>query len=434
MSHDTVYEVLNSNLNNEPENEIILFSKKYPITNKPGFRFTIYNYDMHISSKKENEEVYKICVQNSVDADFITSMRLNFNLNNSLPIEPYSIIDEIYCNSDNDNDTKIIRLSGIGLLMFDCVYRPDVVYYNNITKSINIPFYEHTYLNLLSPQEKSITLNIKLNEEWELLSSNISNINNDKSFDLATYLHKYTNLQSSINNLHENNIYIKFLNLYNILVSKNKQIPFDSLLIILQKLYDNYNTTTNTTYNMMSLQGEAIYINQNYRIILRNDINYTLISQYHEYSHLIPNNIDSTQNIIRINSRDLSNDKQIFKGDSAALLICCFNKNNCIVDAIDKYELSIQNHIFKLGNWSDLYIHNKIQYKLNLPQPQNFQAQGVGAIFFGKPGIDMTSIINSTMNFNKIDITTLTLTIKPEYIKDISKIHILNHCLNLLQA
>jgi hypothetical protein len=374
------------------------------------------NYSIHnFKINKFKFDDYKFKFEFELNNYISLHKSLQIKFDNSIPCMSCSTVSH----------EKFIKLSGIGLLMYDCVYQPDVIYYNNLTKTINIPFYEHTNVNnTIFIFARNMNINIKLNEEWKLFSSNISNINNDKSFILANYIYKHSQL--SINDLHENNIYIKFLNLYNILVSKNKQIPFDLLLIILQKMYANF-----CPNNIISLQGEGfMYDHSPHGVLLQLQHSYKVISQYYEYSHLIPNNIESTQNIIKINSADFSNDKQIFKGNSVALLICCFNKNDCIVDAIDKYELTINDNMLKQGNWSDLYINNKIQYKLNLPQPQNFQAQGVGAIFFGTQGLNIISIVNSLMNFNRVDTTTLTLTIKPEYIKEISKIHILNQCLD----
>jgi hypothetical protein len=360
-----LFQIISNNLNYINEKltteDVIPFISKRPIINNINSIYETSKFFLRkcnvgeepfrIKKQKEEEEegIYKFDILHHVD--ILTSFKLSFNLNKSSLIVPYSIIDKISFNLG----MGYIRLSGIGLLMYDCVYRPDCVYYNDLSKTIIIPFCEYTYLNMCALPHCNAIFEIKLKKNWR------SNTTDWRS---------------------------------------------------------------NTTDKIMSIQCEGLNLNNNERIIMQQTSHVTSFSVYHEYTHIIPDNIECTQNIIKINSKDY-----VFKGKSVALLICCFNKNDCIVDAIDKYTLTIENNIFKEGSSSDLYINNKIKHKLILPQEKNVQAKGVGAIFFGKPGIDITAIYNSTMNFNKVKETVLTLTIKPEYIKDISKIHILNHSL-----
>jgi hypothetical protein len=350
-------------LNINPE-ENIPFQKSYPIINKIGVKFSITDlFDMNVSEIAK--DLYNLNIPRYTD--IISSVKLTFNLNNSFPISPYSIIDKISLhNLGNEislhSSVTYSKMSGIGLLMFDCVYRPDIVYYNNLTQTINLPFFKYNYLNLISTSLMSLRIKIKLKKNWEMLSS----------YSLKKEKLIYQNSQSQLEN----------------------------------KLYTN---------NIISAKGEGIYINNRTRRILASHDYYANMSVYYEKTYIIPNNTNPTLKL---------NDNKIFKGKSIGLLICCFDKNDCIIDAIDTYILTINNKCIK-GNSYDLYINNKIKHELTLPQEQNIQAHGVGAIFFGKPEIDIIYGLDFDNILNKV---VLYVTIKPEYIKDISKIHILNHC------
>lgn len=320
-----------------------------------------------------SRECYAECVIPRL-FDQITNARVIFADDCS---NPYHLVESCILYIQNMlapslSDCAVYKISGDGLLLYDAVFRPDIINHNIKTKSLLIPHFDNQRFYLAKLSRTELKLCVKLKD-----------VNlNDIKLALAQSIKR----------------------------QEFARLPPE----ILDNIGKHYDPADYDPYkSVLCCQYNGIWFPFSYRNKLQKRWNHLNYVGYEEISITRSTGLKINKDNISI---DLNFDCKVF-----VLIFALYNVKGKLLNYLNRYTIYFNQTILHEGDKNDALIYNKaVNY---LPIPQTIEELPVGAVFFCAP---IKEQIESYWDFKKMSIYgKLVLELGVSNIDEISRVHCL---------